>query len=476
MQYFKKNKLLILLLLFVVSNIVAQRMPSTQISTLDGLPNNQVEAIFKDSRGILWVGTNNGLSKIENNSITNFFTEDGLAHNSAWDIIEDNKANIWIASYGGGVTKFNGKSFKIFNKKSGLAHNNVRKLFEYKGSVFVGTKNGLSAINIATDSISTFHTSHIITKETGYSDFQVMDFFVYKEEIYCSTFREGIFKLNIEQMTVKRVFNYHGRFLFSNYLNNSTIYYSIDNRGGEHNGSLREFKIDSLLDDKKETSWFGKSIIWDYATDHKNNLYGAAWGVHSDNGGVYQIKDDTFIDRSNDFGVDSKSVRCLYFDKKFNFLYVGTQDKGLYKVDLNETIIFYENNRLNIIDVLYLKKKFFFLTKKGLKITQNNTIIKHQWKHEFYEYALNKLMHIPEAPKVIFDYFINENSTEYLYFYKIIYNRNCIWISTNIGLFQLNTNGDFLNYYTVFTEQFEIDFKNRLLNPIPYSSFDVVED
>ncbi|NOR29008.1 MAG: hypothetical protein GQ540_10830 [Lutibacter sp.] len=474
MPYCKKNNFLILLL-FIVGTITAQIVPSKQVSTLNGLPNNQVESIFKDSRGILWVGTNNGVSKIENGQITNFYASDGLAHNSAWSIIEDANNNIWIGSHGGGVTKFDGKTFTIFNTKNGLVNNYIRKLFNYKNYIFIGTEDGLSIINTKNDNISTFDASGVLNRN-GVKDFQVMDYFVYKNEIYCATLESGIFKLNIEEMAVKRVFNYHGNFLFSNYLNNNTIFYAIDNRGGGHSGSLKKFNIDSLLADKKEITSFGKSIIWDYATDHKNNLYGAAWGVHSDNGGVYQIKANTFIDRSTDFGVDSKSVRCLYFDKKFNFLYIGTQDKGFYKVDLNENIIFYKNNKLHITDVLSLKKKFYFLTKKGLKITQNNAIIKHQWKHEFYDYALHKLTHIPETPKVIFHYFINQNSTEYLSFKKIIYNKNGIWISTNIGLFQLNTHGDFLNYYPIITNEFEFNKKNELLNPIPYSSFDVISN
>jgi len=57
MPYCKKNNLVILLL-FIVGTIAAQIVPSKQISILNGLPSNQIETIFKDSRGILWVGMN----------------------------------------------------------------------------------------------------------------------------------------------------------------------------------------------------------------------------------------------------------------------------------------------------------------------------------------------------------------------------------------------------------------------------------
>ena len=37
---------------------------------MDGLPNNSVYSILKDSRGILWLGTENGISAIKNKTNT----------------------------------------------------------------------------------------------------------------------------------------------------------------------------------------------------------------------------------------------------------------------------------------------------------------------------------------------------------------------------------------------------------------------
>ena len=59
--------------------------------------------------------------------------------------------------------------------------------------MLVGTKNGLSFINSKNDSITTFDTSTILNKDSGLSDFQVMAFFVYNNEVYCGTFRNGIY-------------------------------------------------------------------------------------------------------------------------------------------------------------------------------------------------------------------------------------------------------------------------------------------
>jgi len=473
MPYCKKNNFLILLL-FIVGTIAAQIVPSKQVSTLNGLPNNQVESIFKDSRGILWIGTNNGVSKIENGNIKNFYASDGLAHNSAWSIVEDINNTIWIGSYGGGITKFDGKKFTIFNEGNGLANNFIRKLFTYRNNVFVGTKNGLSVVHIKNNRISTFSTAHIINRD-GVNGFQVMDFFVYNNELYCGTFRSGIFKINIENLTVKQVF-IGDKFLFSTYLKDDNFYYSIDGNADKEPTTLLKYSINAILSNKNTPQKkFGNSIIWEYATDHHNNVYGAGWNVHTEDGGVFQLKDDTFINRSKDFGVESKNVRCLFFDKAIKRLYVGTVDKGFYEVDLNEHITFIDNNRLNCIAIEQHQENLAFLTKKGFKLVHNNKIIKHVWKYEFLEYAQHIFLQNLQYSKEIYTYLIAHKTVDEIAFYDLVLKENTYWISSFIGLFQLDLKGNFLNYYPIRTNKFEFDGDN-LLKPIPYGVFDVISN
>lgn len=57
-------------------------------TTSSGLAGNQVNAITADSKGNLWFGTDNGVSKFDGTSFINYSTVDGLLNNFVTSIIE----------------------------------------------------------------------------------------------------------------------------------------------------------------------------------------------------------------------------------------------------------------------------------------------------------------------------------------------------------------------------------------------------
>lgn len=73
--------LLIVIFILFLGSSKAQNFPSRNFTTAEGLPNNAIHALHLDSRGILWIGTENGVSKMENGRFQNFYEEQGLAFN-----------------------------------------------------------------------------------------------------------------------------------------------------------------------------------------------------------------------------------------------------------------------------------------------------------------------------------------------------------------------------------------------------------
>ena len=74
------------------------------------MPQSNVYAIFNDSRGCLWVGTEVGLCQFNGIIFKNLSKKDGLSGNLVRCITEDQFGNIW-AGTDEGISVYNGKSF-----------------------------------------------------------------------------------------------------------------------------------------------------------------------------------------------------------------------------------------------------------------------------------------------------------------------------------------------------------------------------
>ncbi|MFI5253377.1 MAG: two-component regulator propeller domain-containing protein [Bacteroidota bacterium] len=66
----------------------SQILPFRSYTIKEGLSSNQVNHIFQDSKGFIWIGTNNGLSLFDSRSFTNYTSLNGLAENDIVDIAE----------------------------------------------------------------------------------------------------------------------------------------------------------------------------------------------------------------------------------------------------------------------------------------------------------------------------------------------------------------------------------------------------
>ena len=76
---------------------------SRTFTTAQGLANNDVRSITEDKTGNLWFGTDGGgVSRYDGKSFSTFTTAQGLANNSVRSITEDKTGNLWFGTYGGG--------------------------------------------------------------------------------------------------------------------------------------------------------------------------------------------------------------------------------------------------------------------------------------------------------------------------------------------------------------------------------------
>src|SRR2546425_12382464 len=86
----------------------AERLPIKPYTVADGLPNNVINKIVRDSRGFLWFCTAEGLSRFDGYSFTKYGTAEGLPHPNVNDILETRGGEYWVAT-NAGLVRFNPK-------------------------------------------------------------------------------------------------------------------------------------------------------------------------------------------------------------------------------------------------------------------------------------------------------------------------------------------------------------------------------
>src|SRR5882757_4324036 len=88
-------------LLFCCATARAERLPLKTYTTADGLPLNVINKIVRDSRGFLWFCTNEGLSRFDGYSFTNYGVGQGLPDAVVNDLLETPDGQYWIATNNG---------------------------------------------------------------------------------------------------------------------------------------------------------------------------------------------------------------------------------------------------------------------------------------------------------------------------------------------------------------------------------------
>ncbi len=69
------------------------------VNSFDGLPQNDVHTIHQDSYGLMWIGTNSGLSCYDGNTFRQFSIDsNGLTTNFILSVSEDSVGNLWIGT------------------------------------------------------------------------------------------------------------------------------------------------------------------------------------------------------------------------------------------------------------------------------------------------------------------------------------------------------------------------------------------
>jgi ligand-binding sensor domain-containing protein/serine phosphatase RsbU (regulator of sigma subunit) len=144
-----------------ISDMKNTAKPFTFFSKTDPknpLSSDKVFCFYEDKQSNMWIGTSNGLNKVEKSSgnIISYHESDGLPNGNIYGIVPDGKGNLWMTT-NKGLSRFSpdaenieGSAFKNFDLKDGLQGMEFNQGAFYKaknGDLFIGGENGLNIFN-----------------------------------------------------------------------------------------------------------------------------------------------------------------------------------------------------------------------------------------------------------------------------------------------------------------------------------------
>ncbi len=447
------------LLYFVIfllsySNIWCQDFYSKNFTNLDGLPSNSIRAIFKDSRGLLWIGTDAGVCKFDGTEFTVYNYQDGLAGDKVWSITEDDDANLWFGCFGGGISKFDGKQFYSFNNNDGLVDNYVRviKYINSLDCIAIGTNK---AISILSDSVFynfSFENgslkNRVIITSILQNDSSIVfyDFLSYHYKVTCYK----NFQIRRIKDTLLSKIDVCSSFITSS---NDTLF------GLERMG---------IIDVSENSMQIFDSIgqVFGMAEDCTGDIWLASWndGI-SPPGGLFKFNGNSVTRVNKYFDIESIKGWCVYYDNLQNILWYGTLDHGLYKIPLPYFEFFpasyFGENKLDIRDLefdnngnIWLLTDSIIIVKSGNNIKKIDTDkfidarIKKERKNIRENNYNNEILNQNEKELILSPNYYSKLNNEFINFSALEKDKlGNFWLSSNrLGLFKIDASQKYLNF------------------------------
>lgn len=105
----------------------------------EGAAFDQINVIYEDSEGDLWLGAKDGLHRLKAGPFTACTMRDGLSHNNVLSVLQDKPGSLWITTWGGGLNRLKEGRFEVFNNASHALADELLSLCEdHDGGLWIG--------------------------------------------------------------------------------------------------------------------------------------------------------------------------------------------------------------------------------------------------------------------------------------------------------------------------------------------------
>ncbi len=295
----------------------------------------------------------------QNNQFSHYSIDDGLPQSQVNDLFQDDTGYLWLATNGGGIARFDGHNFKVWNESDGLISNHINAISFINSQLFIGTKQGLSI----KDNDEIF----------SYSDSEIHTIIKVDSTIYLAT-NNGVKTFKNIEINQKSINQEIDNAIINDILFDGKTFWIASNKGF--------WKIEGLnTKNPKIEKIYNFEVISLLVS--KNKIY-----VATKSNGVFEIKKN-----SNKFTkiYSIKNVNSMLFNELSDELWITTKNIGIQVVDIKkkrivkkislETSNFRSPNSLKVINDFQSNKwvatsnGLYKLTSDGFKhYLLNNTI------------------------------------------------------------------------------------------------------
>jgi ligand-binding sensor domain-containing protein/signal transduction histidine kinase len=279
-------------------NGYSQQYIFSNYSINDGLSQSVVNCIFQDSKGYIWIGTQNGLNRFNGETFdiytTNPADSASISNNWIYAIAEDNDGNLWVGTKGG-LNKYlaNQNKFIQINWQTDFTYDITQYCYDV-----VCLKNGNILINTP-PIISVYNP-----KEQNFTHF--------KSQLKYDGAVKDVKVPVMEDVDGKIwISSTNGLAAFSPQTKEFSYYPFLNNKGER----IETINVTSLYQDKKGLLLAGTTIGLFKYNSVLHHFEKARFSIHSD------IKDP----------FENSCIRTILEDKNSNLI-IGTEGGGLYVI------------------------------------------------------------------------------------------------------------------------------------------------